>query len=82
MFTVEVTYPTVLGSMPAYMTTSQTVRTREEADELRDTLEAMQIADAVIMIKSAKPLPTTDEAMQSFRKHFAEYLPTVKIVRS
>jgi hypothetical protein len=74
MFAVDVTYRTRLGNLMARMTSSQIVETREEAQELRGALQAMpQLANAVITIKNAKPLPTFDEAMEHFRRGFAEY---------
>ncbi len=74
MFSVEVTYHTRLGGLMAQMTNSQIVETREEAQELRGALKAMPLLDgASIVIKNAKPMPTFDEAMEHFRRGFAEY---------
>lgn len=73
-FTIEITYCTLLGNLIAQMTVSQTVGSREEAEEVRTTMRAMpQMVDAQISIKNATPLPTVDEAVQAFRAGFSRY---------
>ena len=80
MFIVEITYRTRLGGLMAQMSTSQILATRAEAEEVRDKLRlgtgwAQQLADAKIVIKNALPPPTVDDALEAFRKNFAEYRP-------
>lgn len=76
MFEVEVTYRTNMGRLIATMTTSATVSSREEAHELRTTLQAQPLfASATILIKHAKPLATVDEAVQQLTRQLKEYPP-------
>jgi len=73
MFSVELRYFSQLGNLRAVMMTSQTVGTRAEVEELRDTLKQIpELATARITIVNAPP-PTVDEAMQGFRKQLVEY---------
>jgi len=73
MFSVKVSYISMLSRMQTVMTTSQTVGTRAEAEELRDALKQIpELATARISIVNAPP-PTVDEAMQGFRRSLAEY---------
>jgi hypothetical protein len=67
MFDVEVTYPTKMGNLRVSFTTSETVASREEAEELRIALRAIpELANAAIKIKNTKPRPTVDEAIERF----------------
>lgn len=78
MFVVEITYRTRLGSLSAVMSTSQTLGTIAEAEQVREALRAMPgLTGASIKIKNAPLPPTVDEALDAFRKSFCKYTPTV-----
>jgi hypothetical protein len=65
MFDVELRYRTKMGNLTFTMTNTETVATREEANELREALRSMpDLGDAEVRIKNAKPPPTVDEALE------------------
>ncbi len=77
MFNVEVTYRTRIGNLGAVMTSSATLASRPEAEELRTALRGLiDLAGARISITNAKPHPTVDEAFARICKDLAEYPPT------
>jgi hypothetical protein len=77
MFEVAVTYLTMMGNLRVNFTSSETVATREEANELRGALRSIpELANAVVTIKNAKPPPTFDEAMERFRAELRRFPPS------
>jgi len=76
MFDVEVTYRTMLGGLNATMTTTETVATREEADQVREILSTLPgLEGARIRILRSKGAPTVDEVVTRFTVKLAEYRP-------
>jgi hypothetical protein len=77
MFEVEVAYQTKMGNLAVNFTTSETVATREEANDLRDALRAIpELANATFKIKNAKLPPTIDEAIDRFRAELRRFPPS------
>ena len=76
MFVVEITYRSKMGGLNVNFTNSETVATREEANELREILQAMpELSRAVVKIKNAKLPPTVDEALERIRAELVKFPP-------
>ena len=84
MYEVELTHRTKLGGLSkVIVSTSQTVSTIDEAHELRRALQIELTRRGIdgrarVLLKNARPLPTTDEAMEHFCKHLAEFPPAAE----